>query len=92
MTTDQIAHPPIVSKSEWLGERLKLLKHEKELTKQYDKVSAERRRLPMGKIAKEYLFQGTEGLQTLSMLFDGCRQLIVYHFMFDPDWDAGCSG
>lgn len=68
------------------------LAEEKELTKHYDRVNAERRRLPMVKIEKVYLFDGPNGQQSLRDLFDCRRQLIVYHFMFDPAWDKGCSG
>jgi predicted dithiol-disulfide oxidoreductase (DUF899 family) len=92
MTTTTIPHPPIVSKDEWLGERLKLLAHEKELTKEYDRVNAERRRLPMVKLDKTYWFDGPAGKRSLQELFDGRRQLIVYHFMFDPAWEKGCPG
>jgi predicted dithiol-disulfide oxidoreductase (DUF899 family) len=92
MTTSTIAHPKIVSSDEWLAARKKLLEHEKELTRQRDRVNAERRRLPMVKIEKKYLFDGPEGKRSLSDLFDGRRQLIVYHFMFDPEWDKGCPG
>jgi predicted dithiol-disulfide oxidoreductase (DUF899 family) len=92
MTTATIPHPPIVSEDEWLGERLKLLAHEKELTKEYDRVNAERRRLPMVKIDKSYSFDGPGGTRTLQNLFEGRTQLIVYHFMFDPSWEKGCSG
>jgi predicted dithiol-disulfide oxidoreductase (DUF899 family) len=92
MTTTTIPHPPIVSKDEWLGERLKLLAHEKELTKEYDRVNAERRRLPMVKLDKTYWFDGPAGKRSLQELFDGQRQLIVYHFMFDPAWEKGCPG
>lgn len=86
------AHPPIVSRDQWLTGRKTLLSHEKELTKQYDRVNAERRRLPMVKIEKDYTFDGPKGKQNLKTLFDGRRQLIVYHFMFDPAWDKGCPG
>src|ERR1700686_3874473 len=92
MTTNGTLHPPIVSRDQWLGERKKLLAHEKELTKQYDRVNAERRRLPMVKIEKDYVFDGLKGKQSLKDLFYGRRQLIVYHFMFDPEWEQGCSG
>jgi predicted dithiol-disulfide oxidoreductase (DUF899 family) len=87
-----IAHPPIASPDEWLGRRLKLLAHEKELTKEYDRLNAERRRLPMVKLEKRYSFEGPGGQRSLHNLFDERRQLIVYHFMFDPAWDKGCSG
>jgi predicted dithiol-disulfide oxidoreductase (DUF899 family) len=86
------AMPKIVSQDESLTERKKLLTQEKELTKQYDRVNSERRRLPMVKIDKEYVFDSAEGKATLADLFEGRHQLIVYHFMFDPTWEEGCSG
>jgi predicted dithiol-disulfide oxidoreductase (DUF899 family) len=92
MTTSAFAHPPIASRDEWLAERKKLLEHEKDVTKHRDRVNAERRRLPMVKIEKAYAFDGPQGKQSLKDLFDGRRQLIIYHFMFDPKWDKGCSG
>lgn len=92
MTTQNSAHPQIVSRDEWLVARETLLAHEKELTKHYDQVSAERRRLPMVKVEKTYTFNGSEGKRSLYDLFDGHSQLIVYHFMFDPSWDDGCMG
>jgi predicted dithiol-disulfide oxidoreductase (DUF899 family) len=92
MTTSITPHPPIVSRDQWLAERKGLLAHEKELTKHYDGVNAERRRLPMVKIDKDYFFEGPNGKPSLKDLFEGRRQLIVYHFMFDPTWDKGCSG
>ena len=91
-TTSTIAHPPIVSRSEWLAERKKLLTAEKELTKHYDRVNADRRRLPMVKVEKNYVFDGPNGKSSLKDLFEDRRQLIVYHFMFDPAWDRGCPG
>jgi predicted dithiol-disulfide oxidoreductase (DUF899 family) len=87
-----VAHPPIVSRSEWLVARKELLDAEKKLTKHLDKVNAQRRRLPMVKIDKAYSFEGPNGKVGLLDLFDGRRQLIVYHFMFDPTWDKGCPG
>lgn len=92
MTDTTKAHPEIVSRDQWLAERKHLLVEEKEATKHRDRVNAERRRLPMVKIDKEYSFAGPNGPQSLIDLFDGRRQLIVYHFMFDPEWDKGCSG
>lgn len=92
MTANTIPHPPIASRDQWLAERMKLLAEEKELTNQLDRVNAERRRLPMVKIEKDYVFDGPAGKQGLAALFDGRRQLIVYHFMFDPEWDKGCPG
>jgi predicted dithiol-disulfide oxidoreductase (DUF899 family) len=92
MTTNTVPHPPIASREEWLASRKKLLADEKELTKHYDRVTAERRRLPMVKVEKRYEFDGPAGRQDLAALFAGRRQLIVYHFMFDPSWEKGCSG
>lgn len=92
MTNQDSAHPPIATRDAWLAARQTLLAHEKELTKQYDRVSAERRRLPMVKLEKTYMFDGVEGKRSLLDLFDGHRQLIVYHFMFDPAWENGCDG
>ncbi|MCX6047496.1 MAG: DUF899 domain-containing protein [Chloroflexi bacterium] len=92
MTTQTMAHPNIVTNEEWLESRKALLLKEKELTKQQDRLSAERRRLPMVKLEKEYTFDGPEGKVSLLDLFEGRHQLIVYHFMFDPAWDKGCDG
>jgi predicted dithiol-disulfide oxidoreductase (DUF899 family) len=92
MATSTISHPEILSRDQWLAERKELLAHEKDLTKHYDRVNAERRRLPMVKIEKNYVFGGPHGTPSLKDLFEGRRQLIVYHFMFDPAWDKGCSG
>ena len=92
MTTYEVPHPPIVSREQWLDARKKLLAHEKELTRQYDRVNAERRRLPMVKIEKNYLFEGPGGEESLLDLFQGRRQLVIYHFMFDPSWEKGCPG
>ena len=92
MDQDEAAVPKIVSHDEWLAARKTLLVDEKELTKRRDRVNAQRRRLPMVKIEKDYAFDGPTGKQSLADLFDDRRQLIVYHFMFDPDWDKGCMG
>ncbi len=92
MAEDQVPHPPIVSYEEWLAQRKTLLQQEKELTRHRDRVNAERRRLPMVKIDSQYIFDGPQGKASLKDLFEGRRQLIVYHFMFDPQWDEGCSG
>ena len=92
MTIQEIAHPPIATRDEWLAARKTLLAHEKEVTKHYDRISAERRRLPMVKLEKTYMFDGPEGKRSLLDLFDGHHQLIVYHFMFDPAWENGCDG
>jgi predicted dithiol-disulfide oxidoreductase (DUF899 family) len=92
MTIQDLAHPPIATREEWLTAREALLAHEKEATKQHDRVSAERRRLPMVKLDKTYTFAGPAGERSLYDLFNGRHQLIVYHFMFDPSWDKGCIG
>ncbi|MBD2234721.1 DUF899 domain-containing protein [Phormidium tenue] len=92
MTTTTLAHPPVVSADTWLAERKALLADEKALTKQRDRVNAKRRRLPMVKLDKTYIFAGPEGETSLLDLFEGRRQLLVYHFMFDPEWENGCSG
>ncbi len=83
-------YPPIVSRDEWLIARSELLIKEKEATRARDRLNAQRRRLPMVKIDKAYLFEGSNGKVSLFDLFDGRRQLILYHFMFDPSWDEGC--
>jgi predicted dithiol-disulfide oxidoreductase (DUF899 family) len=82
--------PTIVSRNEWLAARKRLLAKEKEFNRQRDALSAERRKLPMVAIEKEYVFEGPDGRRTLADLFESRRQLIVYHFMFDPAWDEGC--
>ncbi len=87
-----VAHPEIASRKEWLAQRKALLVKEKEVTRHYDRVNAERRRLPMVKIEKSYAFDGPEGKKSLLDLFGGQSQLIVYHFMFDPKWKEGCPG
>jgi predicted dithiol-disulfide oxidoreductase (DUF899 family) len=92
MTAGTIPHPRVLSRDQWLAARRELLAYEKDLTKHYDRVNAERRRLPMVKIEKKYIFDGPNGKQNLKELFEGRRQLIVYHFMFDPTWEKGCSG
>jgi len=92
MKVSTIPHPPIASRDQWLADRKALLTHEKELTKHRDRVNAERRRLPMVKLDKTYAFDGPNGKRSLEELFAGRRQLIVYHFMFDPEWEKGCPG
>lgn len=87
----QMNHPRIVSETEWLVARRDLLTREKELTRLRDEVSRHRRELPWVKLEKEYLFDGPDGEETLSDLFDGRSQLIVYHFMFGPGWEEGCK-
>jgi len=83
--------PQTVSRDEWLAARLKLLVQEKEVMRAQDAVTAQRRELPMVRIDKEYTFESSAGKARLGDLFEGRRQLLVYHFMFDPSWDEGCS-
>jgi predicted dithiol-disulfide oxidoreductase (DUF899 family) len=78
------------SRDEWLAERLDLLKAEKELTRVGDELAARRRELPWVRVEKDYLFDTDDGEATLADLFRGRSQLVVYHFMFDPEWDEGC--
>jgi predicted dithiol-disulfide oxidoreductase (DUF899 family) len=80
----------IVSKDEWLQARRKLLQEEKEFTRLGDQLSLKRRQLPWVKVDKEYAFEGLDGKQSLSDLFEDKSQLIVYHFMYGPDWEDGC--
>jgi len=82
--------PEIVSRDEWLAARQRLLAEEKELTRRRDTLNADRRRLPMVRIEKEYHFEGPAGRVSLLELFGDSSQLIVQHIMFDPDWDAAC--
>ncbi|MEW9614140.1 thioredoxin family protein [Shinella sp. S4-D37] len=82
----------VVSRQDWLTARKALLAHEKEETRLRDKVRAERLALPWVKVDKTYTFDTPEGRKTLAELFDGRSQLIVYHFMYGPDWEAGCPG
>lgn len=80
----------VVSHGEWLSARTALLVKEKEFTRLRDELTRARRELPWEAVDKPYMFDGPRGKETLSDLFDGRSQLIVYHFMFDPAWDAGC--
>lgn len=82
----------VVSRDVWLEARRQLLAREKEATHLRDRVNAERLALPWVKVEKDYAFDTPAGGKTLADLFDGRSQLIVYHFMLGPDWDAGCTG
>ena len=84
--------PRVASREEWLAARIELLRKEKELTRARDALSAERRRLPMVKIEKDYRFQTVEGERRLVDLFEGRRQLVVHHFMWVDEADEGCKG
>ncbi|KXF78713.1 thioredoxin [Paramesorhizobium deserti] len=82
----------VVTREEWLEARRTLLAREKEMTKLRDKLNAERLALPWVKVEKDYVFDTAQGKKTLAELFDGRSQLIVYHFMLGPGWEAGCVG
>jgi predicted dithiol-disulfide oxidoreductase (DUF899 family) len=84
--------PPIVAESEWQAAHEELLAKEKEATRARDALAAERRRQPMYRIEKNYVFEGPDGKASLLDLFEGRSQLIVYHFMFGPNQEAGCDG
>ena len=90
MEHEKLVLPDIVSRDVWRAAREELLEKEKELTRARDRLNADRRRMPMVEIVKEYEFEGHDGRAHLLNLFEGRRQLIIYHFMFSPSWDAGC--
>jgi predicted dithiol-disulfide oxidoreductase (DUF899 family) len=83
---DRLSAHEIVSRTDWLVARKDLLKREKELTRLRDQLSVERRALPWVEIDKEYVFDAPEGKVRFADLFAGRSQLIIYHFMFHPDW------
>jgi len=80
----------LANREEWLAARQELLDEEKELTRQSDELARRRRELPWVRLEQDYSFETEQGTKTLAELFDGRSQLIVYHFMFGPDWDEGC--
>jgi predicted dithiol-disulfide oxidoreductase (DUF899 family) len=80
----------IATREEWLKARLDLLKEEKELTRRSDELARRRQELPWVQIDKQYRFDVDEGSASLADLFRGCSQLLIYHFMFGPDYKAGC--
>jgi predicted dithiol-disulfide oxidoreductase (DUF899 family) len=88
--TEELEDPRIVSRGEWLEERRRLLAKEKEFTRLADQLSAEKRHLPWVKVEKDYLFDSPTGQRSLADLFVGKNQLMVYHFMFGPEWEEGC--
>jgi predicted dithiol-disulfide oxidoreductase (DUF899 family) len=90
MSTRTVDNPSIVSREEWLAARRKLLAKEKKLTREHDAIAVERRQLPWVRVEKNYVFDSPDGSKTLADLFDGRSQLIVYHFMFAPQWKEGC--
>jgi len=91
MSKNETKLPRIVTQDEWLVSRKELLAKEKEATRMQDVLNTERRRLPMVEISKKYIFEDQKGKASLLDLFEGRRQLIIHHFMFDPSWYKGCS-
>jgi predicted dithiol-disulfide oxidoreductase (DUF899 family) len=89
MSTATVEHE-VVSQEKWLEARKAFLVKEKELRRLQDEVSRQRLELPWEKVEKDYVFEGPDGKETLAGLFGGRSQLIVYHFMFGPDWTEGC--
>lgn len=92
ITTSDLKSHQVVSKEEWLEARKALLAEEKAIMRQTDALHEKRRQLPWVKVEKDYLFDGPKGKQSLADLFDGRSQLIVYHFMFAPGDEEGCTG
>lgn len=80
----------VVSHEDWIAARKKLLDREKEFTRLRDQISRERSELPWEEVRKNYAFESESGRQSLGDLFEGRSQLVIYHFMFGPDWEAGC--
>jgi predicted dithiol-disulfide oxidoreductase (DUF899 family) len=89
-STLSVGHANVVSHAEWLAARNEFLSKEKEFTRLRDELSRQRRALPWEKVEKRYEFDSTKGKVTLGDLFDGRSQLVVYHFMLGPGWEAGC--
>lgn len=87
-----MATPKVVSRDAFIAARKKFLVKEKKFTRLRDEMAAERRGLPRLLVDKDYVFDGPKGKETLADLFEGRSQLIVYHFMFPPEWEAGCPG
>src|SRR5579859_4054933 len=81
----------VVSHEEWLKARLELLNAEKEITRRRDALTRRRMAMPWERVAKPYRFEGPNGTLSLADLFNGRSQLIIYHFMFAPDWEEGCT-
>src|SRR5438477_8977768 len=82
----------VVPQEQWLAARRALLAEEKAWTRERDRLSEKRRSLPWVRVDKNYVFESADGPVSLAELFDGRSQLIVYHFMFGPEWEDGCPG
>jgi predicted dithiol-disulfide oxidoreductase (DUF899 family) len=83
--------PHVVSHDEWLQKRIAFVQKEKEFTRLRDELSAERRNLPWERVEKDYIFEGPDGSRSFAQLFGDSNQLVIYHFMYAPEWDAGCK-
>jgi predicted dithiol-disulfide oxidoreductase (DUF899 family) len=90
MEEDRMTLPRIAPRDEWTAARIELLEEEKAMTRQRDALNAARRELPMVEVTDDYAFDGPAGRIGLLDIFEGRKQLIIYHFMFDPEWDDGC--
>jgi predicted dithiol-disulfide oxidoreductase (DUF899 family) len=88
--TTELKNPKVVSHNEWVAARKQHLAKEKEFTQLRDELSRQRRELPWERVEKNYVFEGSRGMETLGDLFDHRGQLIIYHFMFGPGWSEGC--
>src|SRR6202790_3214118 len=86
----EVSKHKVVSEAEWLKARKKLLVKEKKLARLQEELALERRSLPWVKVTKDYVFEGPNGKETLADLFEGRSQLVIYHFMFAPNNEAGC--
>ncbi len=86
-----IKNHPVASRDEWIAARKALLAKEKDFTRLRDELSRQRRELPWVKVEKPYVFDGPIGKETLAQLFEQRSQLVVYHFMFSPEWEQGCK-
>lgn len=86
----EVKHPNVVSHANWIEARKQFLMKEKEFTRLRDELSGQRRELPWERVEKQYVFEGPQGKETFSELFDGRSQVILYHFMFGPGWKEGC--
>src|SRR5271156_3927934 len=90
MSASTVEHPKVVTRNEWIAERKELLAKEKALTRQRDALAQERLQFPWLKVEKNYVFDTPAGKKPLADLFGGKNQLVIYHFMLGPDWEAGC--
>lgn len=92
MKNNSIENPTVVSQEKWLAARRDFLREEKEFSKLRDRLTARRRQLPWVRVEPAYVFDTPTGSKSLADLFDGCSQLLVYHFMLAPGWEEGCRG